>query len=307
MSAAEPVSPRDNLATAGSVLDHIGLFVPDMERAAGDLARLGFALTPDSAQRRTLASGELVPTGTANRLAILQRGYIELLTATGDTPIADQLRRATRRYVGAHLIAFGIADAEATHDRLGQAGFDPLPMVRLQRTVSTAAGEQLARFSVVRVPPDRMAEGRMQFCRHHTPELVWQRERQNHPNRAHSLTGILLCAGDPAEVVARYARFLAVAARAHKGFHVFLLARGRLHVFAPTTLTTLTGLEAPTLPFIAGFALTSSDLAATRAVLAANGVTTRDLAPDVLAAPIPEMACTILFMAPDAVMPWLQP
>lgn len=294
-----PVSPAENLATAGSVLDHIGLFVPDMERAARAMARLGFALTPYSPQRHTLASGELVPTGTANRLAILQRGYIELLTVTSDTPIADQLRRAIQRYIGAHLIAFGSADAQATHDRLARAGFDPLPMVRLQRTVPTAAADQLARFSVVRVPPDRMAEGRMQFCRHHTPELVWQREHQTHPNQAHSLTDIFLCVEDPAEVVARYERFLAVAAQARDGFQLLQLARGRLHVLAPTGLTTLTGLEAPTLPFIAGFALSCGDLAATRAVLAANGVATRDLTPDVIAAPIPDMACTILFTAPQ--------
>lgn len=301
----DPVSPAENLATAGSVLDHIGLFVPDMERAAAAMARLGFALTPYSPQRHTLVSGELVPTGTANRLAILQRGYIELLTVTGDTPIADQLKRAIERYIGAHLIAFGAADAQATHDRLARAGFDPLPMVRLQRTVPTAAGPQLARFSVVRVPPDRMAEGRMQFCRHHTPELVWQREHQDHLNQAHSLTDIVLCVADPAEAVARYGRFLAIGAEAHDGFQLFHLARGRLHVFAPASLRKLTGIEPPTVPFIAGFVLSCGDLAVTRALLATHRVATRDLGPDVVAATIPDIACTILFTAPDATLPWL--
>ncbi|MEM7022473.1 MAG: VOC family protein, partial [Pseudomonadota bacterium] len=174
MATPSPVSPSANLAPDGSaVLDHIGLFVPDMERAAKGMEQLGFALTPYSPQRHTLPSGELVPTGTANRLAILQLGYIELLTATGGTPIAEQLRQGAARYVGAHLIAFGTPDADDTHRRLGEEGFDPLPMVRLQRTVATDAGDQLARFSDVRVPPGRMPEGRMQFCRHHTPELVW--------------------------------------------------------------------------------------------------------------------------------------
>jgi hypothetical protein len=179
--------------------------------------------------------------------------------------------------------------------------------VRLQRTETTADGEQLARFSVGRVPPDRMAEGRMQFCRHHTPELVWQPQHQVHPTQAHSLTDILLCVDDPADVVARYERFLATPAQAHEDLHLFPLARGRLHVFAPAILTALTGLEAPTLPVIAGFALTSRDLAATRAVLATNGIATRDLAPDVVAAPIPDMACTILFTAPHTAPPWLKP
>ena len=193
------------------MLDHVGLFVPDMARAARAMEQLGFALTPYTPQRHTLATGELAPTGTANRLAILQEGYIELLTAVGDTPLSDQMRRAIARYAGAHLIAFGSADAEATHARLAAEGFDPLPLVRLQRGAATPEGERLARFSVVRVPPDRMPEGRMQFCRHHTPELVWQPQHQRHPNGAHSLTDILLCVDDVGEAAARYGRFLGLA------------------------------------------------------------------------------------------------
>jgi catechol 2,3-dioxygenase-like lactoylglutathione lyase family enzyme len=160
---------------AEGCIDHIGLFVPDMARAARVMERLGFTLTPLTAQRHELASGELAATGTANRLAILQQGYIELLTAAGDTPLADQMRRALRRYAGAHLIAFTSADGGATHARLAEEGFAPLPLVRLERGAVTPEGERLARFSVVRVPPERMPEGRMQFCQHHTPELVWQR------------------------------------------------------------------------------------------------------------------------------------
>jgi hypothetical protein len=288
-----------------SVLDHVGLFVPDMARAGRAVERLGFALTPLTPQRHALASGALAPTGTANRLAILQHGYIEFLAATGDTPIAVQLRRAIGRYTGAHLIAFGTTDAEATHARLGQAGFDPLPMVRLQRSVRTAAGERLARFSVVRVPPERMIEGRMQFCRHHTPELVWQTQHQDHPNRAHSLTDILMCVDDPAEVAARYGRFLDLAPETHEGLFLFRLARGRLHVFNPTTLAHTAGIEAPTTPFIAGFVLTSTDLAATRAVLDEGALAIRDLGPGVIAAMPEDIATTIFFMAPDATLPWL--
>jgi catechol 2,3-dioxygenase-like lactoylglutathione lyase family enzyme len=149
-------------ADDGTVLDHVGLFVPDMERAARAMEELGFALTPYTPQRHALASGELAPTGTANRLAILQDGYVEILTAIGDTPLASQMRRAIGRYAGAHLIAFGSADAEATRRRLAGEGFHPLPLVRLQRGVVTPDGERVARFSVVRVPPERMPEGRMQ-------------------------------------------------------------------------------------------------------------------------------------------------
>jgi catechol 2,3-dioxygenase-like lactoylglutathione lyase family enzyme len=292
-------------ADDGTVLDHVGLFVPDMARAARAMEDLGFALTPYTQQRHALATGELAPTGTANRLAILQHGYIELLTAIGDTPLASQMRRAIGRYDGAHLIAFGSADAEATHRRLADAGFDPLPLVRLQRGAATPDGERLARFSVVRVPPERMPEGRMQFCRHHTPELVWQPAHQNHANHARGLTDILLCVDDVAEAAARYQRFLGIPTQAREGFLLLELARGRLHVFDPVSLARSTGIEAPTTPFIAGFALTSADLAATRALLTERGVAIRALAPDVIAATPDAIATTILFTAPDATLPWL--
>jgi hypothetical protein len=90
-------------AGAGTDLDHVGLFAPDMASATRAMAQLGFALTPYTLQRHTLDTGELAPTGKANRLAILQDGYIELLTAVGDTPLSDQMRLAIARYAGAHL------------------------------------------------------------------------------------------------------------------------------------------------------------------------------------------------------------
>jgi hypothetical protein len=276
-----------------------------MAAAAHAMEKLGFALTPHTPQRHMLASGELAPTGTANRLAVLRQGYLELLTAVGDTALASQMRRATLRYTGAHLIAFGTADAEATHRRLDREGFGPLPLVRLQRGAATPGGERLARFSVVRVPPDRMPEGRMQFCRHHTPELVWQPEQQRHPNGAHSLTDILLCVDDLAEAAARYERFLGLPAQTRDGFRLLELALGRLHVFDQESLARSTGILAPTTPFIAGFALTNADLDATRSLLTERGIALRTLAEGVIAAAPDEIATTLLFTAPDATLPWL--
>jgi hypothetical protein len=150
-----------------------------------------------------------------------------------------------------------------------------------------------------------MPEGRMQFCRHHTPELVWQPQHQRHPNRAHSLTDILLCVDDVEEAATRYARFLALAAQAHEGFRLLELARGRLHLCDPPSLAAATGIAAPTTPFIAGFCLLSADLGATRALLSERGVAMHALAPDVIAVRPEAIATTILLTAPQATLPWL--
>ena len=47
--------------------------------------------------------GELPPSGTANRLARLRRGFIESLAATHETALTRQLGQALGRYEGIHL------------------------------------------------------------------------------------------------------------------------------------------------------------------------------------------------------------
>src|SRR3954468_13282982 len=113
-------------------LDHLAHFVPDMDAASASLERLGFTLTPYSVQSHRLSpGGPLVPAGTANRCVMFEEGYIEILTPTAATPVADQLRDAISRYAGIHLIAFGTSAPETDHGRLAAAGFDPLDPVAL--------------------------------------------------------------------------------------------------------------------------------------------------------------------------------
>jgi hypothetical protein len=75
-------------------LDHVGWMVPDMDAATRAFTRLGFALTPYSLHgNQDLETGRIVPLGSANRLAMLERGYLEILTpvAGADTAMARHL------------------------------------------------------------------------------------------------------------------------------------------------------------------------------------------------------------------------
>jgi hypothetical protein len=297
-----------NVPAAGEVvLDHVGLFVPEMVRAADAFARLGFRLTPFSPQRHRLAPGQpLVPAGTANRLAMLREGYIELLTPVADTPVANQLCAAIERYAGLHLIAFG-GDAGAAQARLSDEGFAPQPVIHLERTVATATGDDTARFSVVRVPPGTMAEGRVQYCQHHTPELVWQERWLEQPNRARALAGLVLCVADPAEAAARHGRFVGRQARAADHALLLELDRGRLVFTDPPGLARLLpGTAVPALPCMAALAVATDDLAATGAVLAQNGVPVAKVGTGMLVAAMPGgLAGSICFVEEGGVAPWL--
>ena len=255
---------RAQVPAAGKLtLDHVAHFVPHLDSASAALERLGFTLTPFSAQSHRLEpGGPVVPAGTGNRCVMLKQGYLEFLTPTGDTPVAHQLRTAIERYVGAHLVAFGTSMPDIDHGRLAKAGFEPLTPVALQRSIETASSTDTARFTVVRVPPGAMAEGRIQFCQHHTPHLLWQPRWLDHANRAQGLAGVLLCVEDPRQAAQRYARFTGLLPQVTGRTWRIDTARGFLLFVEPEALTRNFRLTPPTLPWIAGYILESSDIAA---------------------------------------------
>ena len=242
-------------------LDHVAHFVADAKEAADDLTRLGFTLTPFSPQSHRLEpGGPLVPAGTGNRCVMFQRGYLEFLTPTGDTPLADQLRAAMSRYIGVHLIAFGTAAPELDHERLSTQGFDPLPPVALERPISTETGEDTARFCVVRVPPGTMPEGRIQYCQQRTAHLVWQRRWTSHPNGVTELAAVIICVADAAEATERYARFAGLRVERASGAWRMETQRGTLIFVEPDALSATLDITPPDLPWIAGYALKAPDL-----------------------------------------------
>jgi len=246
------------------ILDHIGHFVSDMDEASTALDALGFTATPFSIQENTDAAGRRVRAGTANRCIMLEEGYLEVLTAVSETPLAAQLNAALDRYAGMHLVAFATDDPEAVHARLEAEGFAPHPPVNLRRETTTEAGGSAeVGFTVLRVPPEAMPEGRIQYLEHLTPDLVWQRRWLGHVNGVKGLEGAFIVVADPAEALARYARFLGFRWTPLSGGGIFDLDRGFLAILGREGLARiLPGVEPPTLPWMAGYALAVADPAA---------------------------------------------
>jgi hypothetical protein len=301
--APAPDAAATQTPPAGEInIDHVAHFVPDIEAAGAALERLGFTLTPFSLQSHRLeAGGPLVPAGTGNRCVMLERGYIEFLTTTADTPLAAQLRAQMARYVGVHLLAFGTSAPLVDHARLAQAGFEPVAPVALQRPIETVAGEETARFTVVRVPPGKMAEGRIQFCAHHTPELLWQKRWTAHANGASALAGVTVCVDDAAEAARRYSRFTGLSASEASGAWLIRTARGTLTFVEPDTLAGAMHSAPPTLPWIAAYALETRDLAAAREHAAAAGYAVESLGGERIMVALPEaLGGAVVFEPPGA-------
>ena len=171
------------------------------------------------------------------------------------------MRAGIARYTGVHLIAFGTVEPDAQHARLAREGFAPLDPVALQREIETLEGPRTARFTVVRTAAGTMPEGHVQFVEHKTPEHLWQARWIAHPNTACALTRIHLCVADPAEAVARFARYTGLPATAIDGAPGIAAARGDL-VFRDAAGTKAAfGIDPPALPWIAGYTLACRDLA----------------------------------------------
>ena len=299
-AAAEPLPAvaRAQLPEPGELnLDHVAHFVPDPEAARKALERLGFTVTPFSEQQhRTEADVALVPAGTGNRCVMFRRGYVEFLSPIADTPLAAQLNAAIARYVGVHLVAFGTQDPDGDHARLAAAGFTPLHPVALQRQIGTPEGEDTARFTVVRVPPGAMPEGRIQFCCHHTPQLVWQNRWLTHRNRAVGLRSVILCVEDPDAAVERYRRFTGLPAeREPRGWRL-ATGRGSVWIWAPEATEQALNVRPPALPWIAGYVLLSADLKETRRVLHDAKIAVQSFDERALAAAAPpELGGVVIF------------
>jgi hypothetical protein len=261
------------LPAGGEVfLDHVGYFVASLHEAGRVLERLGFRVSPVNLQQNADAAGALKPSGTSNRLATLRRGFIEMLAATHDTPLADQLKRGLGRYAGLHLIALSHADVASERRRLQAAGLAMQEIVNLRRHVPTPEGLREVRWSVLRPEPGVMPEGRVQFAYCHTPELTWPEPAPALANGADALSDILLCVADRRATAERFGRLAGRAPLEAGVFSIVPLDRGRLVFLEPADAAGLPGFDVPAVPYMAGQALRTTDLNRTREALAQSGV-----------------------------------
>jgi hypothetical protein len=273
VSRASPAANRHQLPRGDEIfLDHVGHFVRDAEAAGRALRRAGFAPTPMSIQaNKDSITGRLAPTGTGNITAMFARGYIEVLFKNSDTALARELDAALARRAGLHLAAFSVSDAAAARERLAATAFPVQDLVRMQRPVEMENGSGIAAFTIARVKPMAMPEGRVQILTHHTEETVWQQRWLSHPNSVSDLVDVVIAVGDVEEASERFARFTGRPARATEGGGALIrLDRGGVYLLSQERATEkLPEVAVTSLPFMIGYALAVESLAAAEA--AVNG------------------------------------
>ncbi len=182
-----------SLAQNALALDHLVINTHfEMNAAHTIFEQLGFTLTPRG--RHSL--------GSINHLMVFENDYLELLGLPSDGgPLREEVLSSP---VGIDGLVFKTTDAAHTHLSLQTAGFAVQPVQAFSRPVELAGVVSDARFETVRFEPGQFSAGRLYYCQHFTPELVWRKEWRAHSNGVNKLAGLLIVCESPQQEAKQY-------------------------------------------------------------------------------------------------------
>ena len=242
------------------LLDHVVIDVRDrMDEAARVFTGLGFSLTPRG--HHTL--------GSMNHLAMFATDYFELLGFGAGGAARPELAPFP---IGLNGLVFKTGDADLVHAHAQAEGLPILPVQSFSRPVALAGGERDARFRTTRLDPGKIPMGRVYFCEHLTPELVWRPEWQSHPNGARAISRVIVATGDPRRTAALFqALFGPGALSEHAGGCVVDAGAARVELTTPGAIAEEFGAAAADpagrTEYLAALELEVSSLAASAARL----------------------------------------
>ena len=180
-----------------NALDHVVIHVgSNMDGAETVFHRLGFVLTPRGYHS----------TGSFNHLMMFGTDYLELLGLPEDGQ--HQRPDLANAPLGINGLVFKTDDVDATYAHLQSVGQDGDPPRAFSRPVDLDGETKDAKFRTVTVRADVFPGGRVYFCEHGTPELVWRPEWQHHENGTAAVPEFVVCSGAPEQEVEEFAKLL---------------------------------------------------------------------------------------------------
>jgi hypothetical protein len=205
-------------------LDHVVInTLFDMDRAADLMSRLGFTLTPRGYHSL----------GSINHLMMFEQDYLELIGLPSGT---DVLRKDVLQSPrGLDGLVFKAGDIDTCERSLRDGGLAMLEPRSFSRPVTIDGVEHLARFRTVRTAPELFEAGRVYYCQHTTPELVWHRPWMSHPNGCHGLSELVVVTSNIEVDAPRYANAAQSSAEGQGGDWTIALSGGfRLTLISPS-------------------------------------------------------------------------
>jgi hypothetical protein len=176
-------------------LDHVVINVLfDMDAAEALMSRLGFTVTPRGFHSL----------GSINHLMVFEGHYLELIGLPQGT---DKPRRELLESPrGLNGLVFQADDVDACLKELRASGLAMLEPLSFSRPVTIDGIEQLARFRTIRTAPELFEAGRVYYCQHFTPELVWHRPSMSHANGCSGLSELVVVSTAIESDLPRYAK-----------------------------------------------------------------------------------------------------
>jgi hypothetical protein len=144
------------------------------------MSQLGFTLTPRGFHSL----------GSINHLMVFEGHYLELV----GLPLATEILRrdVLESPCGINGLVFQAGDVDKCLRQLRDSGLTMLEPQSFSRPVTIDGIEQLARFRTIRTAPDLFEAGRVYYCQHDTPELVWHRQWMSHANGCSGLRELVV-------------------------------------------------------------------------------------------------------------------
>lgn len=237
-------------------LDHAVINVHfAMDRAEPLFQTLGFTLTPRGYHSL----------GSINHLMMFGRDYLELI---GLPEGAEHKRpEILASPIGIDGLVFKTPDVDQTFAHLQALDMVGDPPRAFTRPVNLPSGEATAKFRTVTLRRDVFPAGRVYFCEHGTPELVWRPEWQTHANGAARMTEIVIVSTESEAEAARYASLVqSPEPEGENGAYRISIADASLSVLSPAQYATRYGKLALSMngrqSMFGAVVMTSSELAA---------------------------------------------
>jgi len=204
-------------------LDHVVInTLFDMDSAAELMSRLGFTLTPRGYHSL----------GSINHLMMFQNDYLELVGLPSGTDVLRKDVLESPR--GLNGLVFQASDIDACQRTLRDSGLAMLEPQSFSRPVTIDGIEHLALFRTVRTAPELFKAGRVYYCQHLTPELVWHRPWMSHPNGILGLSELVIVTSNLEADLPRYAKAAQASSERQGDDWVIALPHGfRLTLISP--------------------------------------------------------------------------
>ena len=167
-------------------LDHIAINVKEnMDEAYKLFSELGFTLTPRGYHSL----------GSINHSMVFKNDYLELIgTPRGKPVVRPELKKAE---IGINGLVFKSDNIKKTYQHLINMKLSNFPPRYFSRPVEINGIEREAKFETVSIKDNIFKAGRIYFCNHLTPNLVWIPKYKSHKNNVLGITEITIIDSNP--------------------------------------------------------------------------------------------------------------